>query len=71
MTRKLPSITIKELIESGAHFGHRTMRWNPKMSSYLFGKNDFNPYNFFNFAPWNRKELLVLNCDSFQILYYW
>lgn len=40
MTRKLPSITIKELIESGAHFGHRTMRWNPKMSSYLFGKRD-------------------------------
>jgi small subunit ribosomal protein S2 len=40
MTRKLPAITIKELIESGAHFGHRTMRWNPKMSSYLFGKRD-------------------------------
>ena len=40
MTRKLPAITIKELIESGAHFGHRTMRWNPKMSSYLYGKRD-------------------------------
>jgi small subunit ribosomal protein S2 len=40
MTRKLPSITIKELIESGVHFGHRTMRWNPKMSSYLYGVRD-------------------------------
>ncbi len=40
MTRKLPSITIKELIEAGAHFGHRTMRWNPKMSSYIYGIRD-------------------------------
>lgn len=40
MTRKLPSISIRELIEAGAHFGHRTMRWNPKMSSYLYGARD-------------------------------
>lgn len=40
MLRKLPSITISELIESGVHFGHKTMRWNPKMSSYLYGIKD-------------------------------
>lgn len=40
MTRKLPSLSIRELIEAGAHFGHRTMRWNPKMSSYLYGVRD-------------------------------
>ena len=40
MTRNLPSITIRELIEAGVHFGHRTMRWNPKMSSYLYGTRD-------------------------------
>ncbi len=38
--RKLPSITISELIEAGVHFGHKTMRWNPKMSSYLYGIKD-------------------------------
>ena len=38
--RKLPSITIRELIEAGVHFGHKTMRWNPKMSSYLYGIKD-------------------------------
>ena len=38
--RKLPSITISELIEAGVHFGHKTMRWNPKMSSYLYGVKD-------------------------------
>lgn len=40
MTRKIPSITISELIEAGVHFGHKTMRWNPKMSSYLYGIKD-------------------------------
>ena len=38
--KKLPSITIRELIEAGVHFGHKTMRWNPKMSSYIYGVKD-------------------------------
>jgi len=38
--QKLPSITIKELIEAGVHFGHKTMRWNPKMSTYIYGVRD-------------------------------
>ncbi|MDP8217908.1 MAG: 30S ribosomal protein S2 [Candidatus Theseobacter exili] len=29
-------ITIKELLEAGAHLGHRTNRWNPKMKRYIF-----------------------------------
>ena len=30
----LADITIKELLEAGAHFGHQKRRWNPKMMSY-------------------------------------
>ena len=30
-------ITMKELLESGVHFGHQTKRWNPKMKQYIFG----------------------------------
>ncbi len=30
-------ITMKELLESGVHFGHQTNRWNPKMKKYIFG----------------------------------
>jgi len=30
-------ITMKELLEAGAHFGHQTRRWNPKMKSYIYG----------------------------------
>ncbi len=30
-------VTMKELLEAGAHFGHQTRRWNPKMKPYIFG----------------------------------
>jgi small subunit ribosomal protein S2 len=32
----MPRIAIEELLRSGAHFGHLTSRWNPKMASYIF-----------------------------------
>ena len=31
---------VKELIDSGVHFGHRASRWNPKMEPYIFGKRN-------------------------------
>ena len=31
----IPNINLKELVESGVHFGHKTQRWNPKMSKYI------------------------------------
>jgi small subunit ribosomal protein S2 len=33
----LPDFTMRQLLEAGAHFGHQTHRWNPKMESYIFG----------------------------------
>ena len=32
-----PIITMKKLLEAGAHFGHQTRRWNPKMKKYIYG----------------------------------
>ncbi len=32
-----PTFTMRQLLEAGVHFGHRTRRWNPKMAPYLFG----------------------------------
>jgi small subunit ribosomal protein S2 len=32
-----PVVTIQQLIEAGAHFGHQTHRWNPRMKPYIFG----------------------------------
>ena len=34
----MSSITMKQLLESGIHFGHQTRRWNPKMGRYIFGE---------------------------------
>ncbi|MBQ3390834.1 MAG: 30S ribosomal protein S2, partial [Clostridia bacterium] len=29
-------VSMKQLLESGVHFGHQTRRWNPKMAPYIF-----------------------------------
>ena len=34
------SVTMKELLEAGVHFGHQTRRWNPKMKPYIFGSRN-------------------------------
>ncbi|MEE2745259.1 MAG: 30S ribosomal protein S2 [Pseudomonadota bacterium] len=33
----LPTFTMRQLLESGVHFGHVTRRWNPKMEEFIFG----------------------------------
>ena len=33
----LPDFSMRQLLEAGAHFGHQSHRWNPKMSTYIFG----------------------------------
>ena len=37
---RLPSVTIKQLLEAGVHLGHKTFRWNPKMSKFIFGSKN-------------------------------
>ena len=34
----MPSVTMRELLEAGVHFGHQTRRWNPKMRRFIFGE---------------------------------
>lgn len=36
----LPTISIRQLMECGVHFGHNARRWNPKMGSYIYGTRD-------------------------------
>jgi small subunit ribosomal protein S2 len=33
----IPTASMRQLLESGVHFGHHTRRWNPKMAPYIFG----------------------------------
>ena len=37
---KIPTVSIKQLLEAGVHLGHKTFRWNPKMSKYIFGSKN-------------------------------
>ena len=34
------SVSMKQLLEAGVHFGHQTRRWNPKMAAYIFGERN-------------------------------
>ena len=36
----LPTVSMRQLIESGVHFGHNARRWNPKMGQYIYGTRD-------------------------------
>ncbi len=37
---KVPEVSIKQLLEAGVHLGHKTLRWNPKMKSFIFGEKN-------------------------------
>ena len=36
----MATITMKELLEAGVHFGHQTKRWDPRMKEYIFGERN-------------------------------
>lgn len=36
----MPEISVKEMLDAGVHFGHRTSRWNPKMRPYIYGRRN-------------------------------
>ena len=36
----LPTVSMRQLIEAGVHFGHNARRWNPKMAQYIYGVRD-------------------------------
>ena len=38
--RDMPTVTLKDLLDAGVHFGHQTKRWNPKMKPFIFGQKN-------------------------------
>src|ERR1700754_2790856 len=36
----LPDFTMRQLLDAGAHFGHQSHRWNPKMAPYIYGSRN-------------------------------
>ena len=57
----LPDFNLRQLLEAGAHFGHRTQRWNPKMAPYLFGaRNDIHIIDLTKTVPLLHQALVVM-----------
>ncbi len=54
----LPAFSMREMIESGVHFGHKTRRWNPRMAPYLFGiRNDIHIIDLQQTTPLLKRAL--------------
>jgi small subunit ribosomal protein S2 len=52
---------MRQLLESGAHFGHRTQRWNPKMAPYIYGsRNDIHIIDLTQTVPLLHQALVAL-----------
>ena len=60
----MPNETLLELLEAGAHFGHQTQRWNPKMKKYIFGER--NGIYIINLEQ--TTELLEKACEAVKSL---
>jgi small subunit ribosomal protein S2 len=58
----LPNITMRQLLEAGVHFGHQTHRWNPKMSSYIYGsRNNIHIIDLTQTVPLLHQALLAVS----------
>ena len=58
----LPTFTMRQLLESGVHFGHHTRRWNPKMAPYIFGKrNNIHIINLERTVPMLQEALQTVH----------
>ena len=57
----MPEFTMRQLLEAGVHFGHRTRRWNPKMRPFIFGvRNDVHILDLQQTVPMLDQSLRTL-----------
>ncbi len=57
----LPDFSMRQLLEAGAHFGHRQQRWNPKMAPYIYGsRNDIHIIDLTQTVPLLHQALVAL-----------
>src|SRR5580698_10971188 len=57
----LPDFSMRQLLEAGAHFGHRTQRWNPKMAPFIYGsRNSIHIIDLTQTVPLFHQALVAL-----------
>ena len=58
----LPDFNMRSLLEAGAHFGHQSHRWNPKMGTYIFGaRNNIHIIDLAQTVPLLHQALKVVS----------
>ncbi len=58
----LPEFTMRQLLEAGAHFGHQSHRWNPKMAEYIFGtRNNIHIIDLAQTVPMLHRALQAIS----------
>jgi small subunit ribosomal protein S2 len=58
----LPDFSMRQLLESGAHFGHQSHRWNPKMQQYIFGtRNNIHVIDLAQTVPMLHRALQAVS----------
>jgi len=58
----LPEFTMRGLLEAGAHFGHQSHRWNPKMAPYIFGaRNNIHIIDLAQTVPLLHQALKIVS----------
>ncbi|MCC2109059.1 MAG: 30S ribosomal protein S2, partial [Hyphomicrobiales bacterium] len=58
----LPDVSMRGLLEAGAHFGHQSHRWNPKMNEYIFGvRNNIHIIDLAQTVPLFHQALKVVS----------
>src|SRR5512136_1899975 len=58
----LPDFTMRGLLEAGAHFGHQSHRWNPKMKGFIFGaRNNIHIIDLAQTVPLLHRALMAVS----------
>jgi small subunit ribosomal protein S2 len=61
------AFSMRELIEAGVHFGHKTKRWNPRMAPYIFGvRNDIHIIDLGKTVPMLHQALAAVRTTAAQ-----
>src|ERR687898_830304 len=65
----LPDFSMRQLLEAGAHFGHQSHRWNPKMAQFIFGtRNNIHIIDLAQTVPLLHRALQAVSDTVDEIL---
>ena len=65
----MSSVSMRDMLQAGVHFGHQTRFWNPKMSQYIFGsRNKVHVINLEHTVPAFNEALEILRVKLLKVI---